>query len=194
VLLVDNHDSFTFNLVDALACAGADVRVFRNTAPAGDLLDLAERGRGLIFLSPGPGGPKDAGCCLELVARARGRVPLVGICLGHQAIAHVAGAPVDRAPAPVHGKATCIEHDGLGPFRGVPNPTRVGRYHSLAVGALPSDVHVHARADGVVMAISRPAALQVGLQFHPESILTEHGAQMVDNLLADAAATWDSRP
>lgn len=193
VLLVDNHDSFTFNLVDMFAGAGAEVRVFRNTAGAGALMELAIRARALLLLSPGPGTPEEAGCCLELVDLARGHVPLAGVCLGHQAIAKGAGAAVVRAPAPVHGKATLIEHDGTGPMRGVPSPTRVGRYHSLAVGPLPDDVHVHAWADGVPMAISRPAALQIGLQFHPESILTEHGATMVANLLAEAGAAWDAR-
>ena len=139
-------------------------------------------------MRPKPGGPEEAGCCLLLIDLARGRVPLVGICLGHQAIAHAAGANVARVSLPVHGKTTLIDHDGTGPFRGVPSPTRVGRYHSLGVGALPAPFHVHARADGVAMAFSVPDALQVGLQFHPESILTPDGDRMLRNVLDDAEA------
>ena len=183
VLLIDNLDSFTFNLVESLKRLGAKVRVLRNSVSAADALTLAERDGATIMLSPGPGGPRDAGCCLELIARAKGHVPLIGICLGHQAIAEEAGATVNRAPEPVHGKATLIDHDGAGPFGGLPTPLRVARYHSLAVSDLPSRFTVHARAERTIMAFSDPVARQAGVQFHPESILTTHGDAMLANLL-----------
>jgi anthranilate synthase/aminodeoxychorismate synthase-like glutamine amidotransferase len=183
VLLIDNLDSFTFNLVESLKRLGTRVRVLRNSVPAADALAQAERAGAAIMLSPGPGGPRDAGCCLDLIALAKGRVPVVGICLGHQAIAEEAGATVARAPAPVHGKATTIDHDGEGPFAGLPSPLRVARYHSLAVRDLPDRFTVHATAEGTVMAFSDRQARQAGLQFHPESILTTHGDAMLANLL-----------
>jgi anthranilate synthase/aminodeoxychorismate synthase-like glutamine amidotransferase len=183
VLLIDNLDSFTFNLVESLKRLGARVRVLRNSVVATDALAQAERDQATIMLSPGPGGPRDAGCCLELIAQAKGRVPVVGVCLGHQAIAEEAGAAVTRASEPVHGKATLIGHDGAGPFAGLPNPLRVARYHSLVVGRLPERFTVHAEADGAIMAFSDPQARQAGLQFHPESILTTHGDAMLANLL-----------
>lgn len=183
VLLIDNLDSFTFNLVESLKRLGARVRVLRNTVAAADALAQAERDGATLMLSPGPGGPRDAGCCLELIALAKGRVPVIGICLGHQAIAEEAGATVTRAPAPVHGKATLVDHDGAGPFDGLPSPLRVARYHSLSVRNLPPRFTVHAEADGMIMAFSDPAARQAGLQFHPESILTTHGDAMLANLL-----------
>jgi anthranilate synthase/aminodeoxychorismate synthase-like glutamine amidotransferase len=183
VLLIDNLDSFTFNLVESLKRLGARVRVLRNSVAAADALAQAERNGAAIMLSPGPGGPRDAGCCLELITLAKGRVPVIGICLGHQAIAEEAGATVARAPAPVHGKATAIDHDGAGPFAGLPSPLRVARYHSLAVRDLPERFTVHAAAEGTIMAFSDRQARQAGLQFHPESILTTHGDAMLANLL-----------
>jgi anthranilate synthase/aminodeoxychorismate synthase-like glutamine amidotransferase len=183
VLLIDNLDSFTFNLVESLKRLGARVRVLRNSVAAADALAQAELDRSAIMLSPGPGGPRDAGCCLQLIAEAKGRVPVIGICLGHQAIAQEAGATVARAPEPVHGKATLIGHDGAGPFAGLPSPLRVARYHSLAVRDLPSRFTVHSAVDGAIMAFSDPEARQAGLQFHPESILTTHGDAMLANLL-----------
>ncbi len=187
VLMIDNHDSFTFNLVDAFAVLGAQVRVLRNTVAAVDAFAQARSARALVVMSPGPGGPEDAGCCLALTALCRGVLPVLGVCLGHQVIAHEAGAPIVRAYAPFHGKAVELRHDGAGPFAGVPSPTTVGRYHSLAVRDLPRRFHVHARHQDVVMAFSDPAALQTGVQFHPESILTPDGARMLANILADAA-------
>jgi len=186
VLLIDNLDSFTFNLVESLQRLGSNVRVLRNTVPADVAVAQAEQAGASIMLSPGPGAPKDAGCCLELIALARGRVPVIGICLGHQAIVEEAGGTVARAADPVHGKATLLHHDGAGPFAGLPNPLRVARYHSLCTRNLPARFTVHGEADGMVMAFSDPLALQSGLQFHPESILTTHGDAMLRNLLVTA--------
>lgn len=182
VLLIDNFDSFTFNLVDCFRRQGSDVRVVRNTIAATDALALAEQAQALIVLSPGPGAPENAGCCLDLIGLAKGRVPVLGVCLGHQAIVQQAGGSVSRAPAPVHGKASLVEHDGAGPFAGLPNPLRVGRYHSLGTYEVPSRFTVHARIDGLAMAVSDEEAMQAGLQFHPESILTTHGERLLANI------------
>lgn len=184
VLMIDNFDSFTFNLVESLQRLGAAVRVVRNTIPAAEAFASAEAEDALILLSPGPGRPEGAGCCLELVALAKGRRPLVGICLGHQAIVLEAGGRVERAPTPVHGKGSLIDHDGKGPFAGLAGPVRVGRYHSLGARDVPARFTVHATADGMAMAISDADALQTGLQFHPESILTVEGDRILANLLA----------
>ena len=187
VLLIDNLDSFSFNLVEAFQRLGCTVRTFRNAIPAAEALAMAEASDALIVLSPGPGSPDDAGCCLELVALAQGRVPLLGVCLGHQAIVQQAGGRVDRADAPVHGKSHMIDHDGAGLFAGLSGPLRIGRYHSLCTRNLPARFTIHAEIDGMAMAISDADARQTGLQFHPESILTTQGDQMLANILADAA-------
>jgi anthranilate synthase/aminodeoxychorismate synthase-like glutamine amidotransferase len=188
ILMIDNFDSFTFNLVEALERLGASVRVVRNTIPAAEALARAEARDALILLSPGPGRPEQAGCCLDLVRLAKGRAPLLGICLGHQAIVLEAGGRVERAPAPVHGKGTLVDHDGTGPFAGLAGPVRVGRYHSLCTRDVPPRFTVHAEADGVAMAISDARARQVGLQFHPESILTADGDRIMANVLRLLAA------
>lgn len=183
VLLIDNFDSFTFNLVDCFRRQGSDVRVVRNTIATMDAMAMAEQARALIVLSPGPGAPANAGCCLDLIGLAKGRLPLLGVCLGHQAIVQQAGGFVRRAPKPVHGKASLVEHDGAGPFAGLPNPLRVGRYHSLGTYEMPSRITVHATIDGLAMAVSDEEAMQVGLQFHPESILTTHGERLLANII-----------
>jgi anthranilate synthase component 2 len=190
VLMIDNFDSFTFNLVESFQRLGCVVKVLRNDADPHEALSMAIGARSLIALSPGPGKPSDAGCCLELVALARARVPLLGICLGHQAIVEEAGGRVVRAPMPVHGKATRLEHDGSGPFRGLPSPLHVGRYHSLCTRDVPRRFRVHAAIDGMAMAISDLEALQTGLQFHPESVLTRGGDAMLGNILGEAQAHW----
>lgn len=184
ILLVDNFDSFTFNLVDALERAGTAVQVVRNTASASDVIARAERADAAILISPGPGGPGDAGCTMEVIASAKGRLPLIGICLGHQAIVAEAGGHVERAPVPVHGKACRLEHRGEGAFAGLPNPLAVGRYHSLVTRGVPERLSVDATSEGLVMAVSDRSARQIGLQFHPESILTPRGDRMIANLLA----------
>lgn len=184
ILLVDNLDSFTFNLVDALERAGAAVRVIRNSASAADVIAWAERGGAAILISPGPGSPRDAGCSMEVIASAKGRIPLIGVCLGHQGIVAEAGGRVDSAPAPVHGKACRLEHWGEGAFVGLPSPLAVGRYHSLVARDVPERLKVDGTSEGLVMAVRDPTARQIGLQFHPESILTPRGDRMIANLLA----------
>ncbi|HET7815958.1 MAG TPA: aminodeoxychorismate/anthranilate synthase component II [Sphingomicrobium sp.] len=183
VLMVDNHDSFTFNIVEALQRLGATVRTVRNEIPARDAFDQALETDAMILVSPGPGRPEDAGCCIELIGLAKGRVPLFGVCLGQQAMVLEAGGEVVRAPDAVHGKASLLEHDGTGPFAGVPNPIRIGRYHSLCTPDPPARFRVHAAIDGMAMAISDVEARQVGVQFHPESVLTPVGQRILDNVL-----------
>ena len=184
VLLIDNLDSFTFNLVESLERLGARVTVRRNRVAAAEALAEAEANGAILMISPGPGSPATAGCILELIALAKGRVPVIGICLGHQAIVEEAGGTVTRADLPVHGKSMLLDHDGAGPFAGIDSPARVGRYHSLCTRDLPDRFTIHAETAGMVMAFSDPVALQAGLQFHPESILTTHGDAMLGNLLA----------
>ena len=184
VLMIDNLDSFTFNLVEAMQRLGAKVRVLRNSVSARAALAEAEASGASILLSPGPGAPEDAGCCLDLIALAKGKVQLAGICLGHQAIVKEAGGTVERSPEPVHGKSSLIAHDGAGPFAGIEGPVQIGRYHSLCTRNLPDRFRVHAEIDGMAMAISDPQAKQAGLQFHPESILTPAGNRILANLLA----------
>ena len=186
ILLIDNRDSFTFSLAEACRVAGAEVEVTRNTVAAADALNRALRFGATIMLSPGPGGPDDAGCCLELIALAERRVPLIGICLGHQAIVQHAGGSVVRAHEPCHGKCSEIRHDGRGAFAGLPSPMRVGRYHSLCtpLNSIPERLHVDAALDGMAMAVRDDEAAHLGLQFHPESILTPLGGRLTRNMLA----------
>jgi anthranilate synthase component 2 len=183
ILMVDNHDSFTFNIVEALERLGASVRTVRNEITAQDALEQARQANATILISPGPGRPADAGCSMDLVRLANGKVPLFGVCLGHQAMVLEAGGEVVRAPEPVHGKASLLNHDATGPFAGVPNPVKIGRYHSLCTPNPPARFHVHAAIDGMAMAISDKAAKQVGVQFHPESVLTPGGQQILANVL-----------
>jgi anthranilate synthase/aminodeoxychorismate synthase-like glutamine amidotransferase len=183
VLLIDNLDSFTFNLVESLERIGVTVHVRRNSIAAADALAEAQALGAILMISPGPGTPQSSGCCMELIALAKGRMPLIGICLGHQAIVAEAGGTVTRAPDPVHGKSLLLPHDGAGPFSGLASPARVARYHSLCTRDLPLRFTVHAAFDGMAMAFSDAAALQAGLQFHPESILTTHGDAMLITLM-----------
>ena len=184
VVFLDNVDSFTYNLVDEFARRGAEVLVYRNDVPAERVLEAATAaGPRLLVVSPGPGAPSCAGSCLEVVARALGRVPLFGVCLGHQALVQVLGGTVERAPAPVHGKASWVHHRPSPLFAGVPNPMPVGRYHSLIATRLPADLEAIALADGLVMAASHRRLPAFGVQFHPESVLTASGGQLIDNVI-----------
>jgi anthranilate synthase/aminodeoxychorismate synthase-like glutamine amidotransferase len=188
ILLIDNLDSFSFNLVESFQRLGCTGQTLRNSVSASEAFEIALERKAVIVLSPGPGKPEDAGCCMELIALAKGRVPVLGICLGHQAIVKEAGGSVCRAPEPVHGKTSLLEHDGRGAFEGLPNPVRVGRYHSLCTRQLPNRFVIHAQIDGMAMGISDPDAMQTGIQFHPESILTTHGDRMLANVLDQAFA------
>ena len=183
ILMIDNLDSFTFNLVESFQWLGCEVQVLRHSVPAADALARAQKMESLIVLSPGPGTPDEAGCCLELIGLAKGKVPLLGVCLGHQAMVQQAGGEVSRAPEPVHGKSIVVAHDGAGPFAGIDGPVHIGSYHSLCKRNQPANFRVHAAVEGMAMAISDEAALQTGLQFHPESILTPHGDRMLRNII-----------
>ncbi|MCJ8191132.1 anthranilate synthase component II [Sphingomicrobium aestuariivivum] len=189
--VIDNRDSFTFNLVDALAVAGAEMQVLRNSISAEKALESANGGA--LLLGPGPGDPASAGCCLDLCVKARGIVPLIGICLGHQAIVEAAGGRVRRAAAPAHAETARLAHRGDGVLAGLPDPLIVGRYHSLCtpVSDLPARFAVDAEHGGMAMAVRDEAGLQLGLQFHPESILTPRGDRLVANMLAWAKACLD---
>ena len=187
VLLIDNYDSFTFNLVQRLGELGADVEVVRNDALSAEEI-LARKPERLV-LSPGPCTPTEAGVCLELIDRVRSLsrpLPLLGVCLGHQSIGQAFGARVIRAREPVHGKAEEIVHDSTTLFRGMPKTFKAGRYHSLVVEekSLPKTVKVSARTkDGIVMAIRHVKLPLFGVQFHPESILTPDGQTLLANFL-----------
>ncbi len=185
ILLIDNYDSFTFNLVHYLGELGETCDVRRNDALSPrDALALEPDA---IVLSPGPCSPNEAGICCALIAEAAGRVPVFGVCLGHQAIGQVFGAEVVRAPAPMHGKVSPVEHDGSDVFEGLPSPFNATRYHSLTVrpDSLPETLVETARTvDGVVMGLRHRDWPIFGVQFHPESIASEHGHAILANFLA----------
>lgn len=185
IVFIDNFDSFTWNLVDEFARRGAEVEVWRNSVPARHALERAQDApRSLLVLSPGPGAPAAAGCCIDLVRRAADAgIPLFGVCLGHQAMVEAFGGVVSSAGEVVHGKTSRVRHEGGVLFEGVPTPFPVGRYHSLAATVLPQSLAQIAGTDTVVMAVAHRTAPQFGVQFHPESILTPEGGRIIDNVM-----------
>lgn len=185
VVFVDNVDSFTHNLVDEFARRDLAVEVWRNTTAVDRVLARARGLRpSLIVISPGPGHPREAVRCFELIERAAGEIPIFGVCLGHQIIVEAFGGAVERAPQLLHGKTSSIVHEGGMLFDGIPSPVRVGRYHSLAASRVPPALRVTARADdGTVMAVEHIDQPIAGVQFHPESILTVEGSLLIDNVL-----------
>ncbi len=185
VLVVDNYDSFTFNLVQYLGELGADPIVLRNDAlTPEDALDLSPD---RLVISPGPGHPEDAGYSVEYVEKLGSHVPTLGVCLGHQAVAVAFGGMVGRAPEPRHGKTSSITHDGKGVFKDLPNPFLATRYHSLAVLELPNVFEVSAHSeDGVIQAIRHRELPITGVQFHPESVMTTSGQDLLANFLSPA--------
>jgi anthranilate synthase component 2 len=191
IILIDNYDSFTFNLVHYLGTLGADVVVHRNDKISVDeVMALGPQG---IVLSPGPCTPNEAGICLELIEKASGTIPILGVCLGHQAIGQALGGKVIRAPHMVHGKLSRITHDASGVFRGINGPFNATRYHSLVVerASIPRALKVNAEtSDGLVMGMAHESLPLHGLQFHPESIASEHGHLMLRNFL-ELAAVWN---
>lgn len=194
IFVIDNFDSFTYNLVQYLQIAGAAVEVRRNNAVS--LQEIQSMQPDGILLSPGPCTPNESGVCLDIIAAALGgelgRIPIFGVCLGHQAIAHQMGSVVDRAPRVRHGKSSPIRHDGKGVFRGIPNPFNAIRYHSLAIdpSTLKEEYEITATAedDGVIMGIRHRSLPIEGVQFHPESVLTEFGQQLIQNFVDDTRA------
>ncbi|OAT78408.1 anthranilate synthase component II [Mangrovibacter phragmitis] len=185
ILLLDNVDSFTYNLVDQLRANGHHVVIYRNQVPADTIIArLAELTNPILMLSPGPGAPSEAGCMPELLQRMRGELPIIGICLGHQAIVEAYGGYVGQAGEILHGKASSIEHDGMAMFHDLPNPLPVARYHSLVGSKIPATLTVSASYAGMVMAVRHDTDRVCGFQFHPESILTTQGARLLEQTLA----------
>ena len=184
VVVIDNYDSFTWNLVQALYGEGREVIVRRNDAVDADSLERLAPTH--VVISPGPGRPEDAGATCAIVERWSGRVPVLGVCLGHQAIAHVLGGRVERAPRVVHGQASRVYHDGRSLYSGVSNPLQAGRYHSLIVSEreLPPDLEGSAyTSEGEIMGLRVAGTRTEGVQFHPESILTADGPRLIANFL-----------
>ena len=191
IILIDNYDSFTFNLFHYLGSLGADVVVHRNDKTSASDVIAAEPEA--IVLSPGPRTPNVAGICLELIGKAARTIPILGVCLGHQAIGQAFGGNVVRA-SPVHGKVFEIKHTGTGMFRGIKGPLRATRYHSLVVerSSLPRELTVTAETDGLLMGLAHTSLPVHGVQFHPESIASEHGHLMLKNFL-DLAVAWNAK-
>ena len=192
VLLIDNYDSFTYNLVQAFLVLGAKVDVYRN-----DQLTVAEAQQlpaTHLVISPGPGRPDDAGVSLDMIAAFAGKLPVLGVCLGHQTLVQQCGGEIIAAQRLMHGKTSLIEHDGAGLFAGLSQPCEVGRYHSLAANSasLPAVLEVTARTDdGEIMGVRHCELPLVGVQFHPESVLTPEGDQLLANFLAMRVNTAD---
>lgn len=189
VLLIDNYDSFTYNLVHYFETLGADMKIVRNdAATAEELFAMSPKA---VVISPGPSSPKNAGVCVDFIKKYAGKVPIFGVCLGMQSIGYAFGADIVLARRTMHGKTSMVTHDSTGVFRGMPNPIEVVRYHSLAVAenTLPKCLRVTARAeDGEVMGIRHTDFLVEGVQFHPESIMTFGGKRMLENFVLEAKA------
>ncbi len=189
VLVIDNYDSFVYNLVQELGELGANPVVLRNDAIT--VAEIAADLPDLIVISPGPGRPASAGISRDIISELTGHLPILGVCLGHQCIGEVFGGEVVKAPTLMHGKSSAIEHDGKGLFAGVPSPMIANRYHSLVVdpASVPDVLEVSARtADGIIMGLKHRSAPTFGLQFHPESILSPDGPKLLENFLALARA------
>jgi anthranilate synthase component 2 len=186
ILLLDNYDSFTYNLVHYLGELGAEVAVHRNDHIS--VAEILKRKPDGIVISPGPGNPQESGICLELIKQASGIIPILGVCLGHQAIGEAFGGKVMRAPKPMHGKVSSIYHEGTGVFKGLPIPFNATRYHSLIVdrASLPECLEVTAVTadDGLIMGLAHKTHKTHGVQFHPESIASEYGHELLKNFLS----------
>ena len=185
LLVIDNYDSFTYNLVQYLGELGADMKIFRNDEVSVDEIETELKPE-RILISPGPGTPDTAGITLGVLERFADKLPILGVCLGHQAIGQHFGGKVVRAPEPVHGKPVEVSHDGRGIFEDVPDKFEAGRYHSLIVEreTLPESLEISATSpDGLIMAMRHKTLKVEGVQFHPESILTGHGKRMLRNFL-----------
>ncbi|WP_114009009.1 anthranilate synthase component II [Cohaesibacter intestini] len=186
ILILDNYDSFVFNLARYCEELGEQVAIYRNDALS--LHDIARLDPDGILLSPGPGRPEDGGIMIDLIKSFSGRIPILGICLGHQAIGAAFGGTITHAAEPMHGRSSQISHDGNGLFANLPNPLRVGRYHSLVVApdTVPDMLRITARSKaGEIMALSHRTHQTHGLQFHPESILTDHGHDLLKHFLEE---------
>ncbi len=186
ILFIDNFDSFTYNLVDEFVKRGHSVLTYRNDVSLKQIGDVirSEKPK-MIVLSPGPGNPREAGICIELIKKFHAKVPILGICLGHQAIVEAFGGTVGRAGETLHGKTSLVFHDGTGLYRGVGNPFVAGRYHSLAAHKVPQCLEVTAKTEnGTIMGVRHKEHLVHGVQFHPESILTPEGGKIIENMVS----------
>ena len=181
VFLLDNFDSFTYNLVDQFRVMGVKVTVYRNDIDADFIINEMNHSElsPVLVLSPGPGTPSDAGCLVELVNKCRNNIPMLGICLGHQAIVQSFGGVIGLAPQTVHGKSSEIAHNDQGPFKGLINPMPVARYHSLMATTMPQGLNVLATTNDIVMSVMDDSQSIIGFQFHPESILTLGGEALL---------------
>ncbi|QBY05334.1 aminodeoxychorismate/anthranilate synthase component II [Thalassotalea sp. HSM 43] len=179
--MLDNLDSFTYNLVDEFKRLGYEPVIYRNNLDAQFIYDKMQQESDdvILVLSPGPGNPQNAGCLMALIDLCRGQYPILGICLGHQALVEHYGGKVDRAGEIVHGKASSIVHDGFGPFKGLPSPLPVARYHSLVATKMPDSLEVIAEYNELVMALAHQDDKVLGFQFHPESLLTSKGSVLL---------------
>ncbi|MCX9511857.1 aminodeoxychorismate/anthranilate synthase component II [Vibrio cholerae] len=184
ILFIDNFDSFTYNLVDQFRSLGHVVTIYRNNLSA-DVIEqeLQQLDNPVVVLSPGPGAPSEAGCMPDLLQRLKGKVPMIGICLGHQAIVEAYGGVVAGAGEIIHGKVSMMEHQNHAIYRGLPSPLSIARYHSLVATQVPSALTVTAEVNGLVMSVVNEADKVCGFQFHPESIMTTHGATLLANAI-----------
>lgn len=194
ILVIDNYDSFVYNLVQYLGALGTEPVVVRNDASVADMEEVQPKG---VVISPGPGRPEDAGNSIQAIKTFGGRVPVLGVCLGHQAIGEAFGGSVVRAERIMHGKTSLVFHDSSGVLTGLPNPFEATRYHSLVIdpGSIPEELEVTARtSDDVVMAVRHRLLPIEGVQFHPEAVLTAGGMQMMENFVESLAEATKSRP
>ncbi|MBS4172744.1 aminodeoxychorismate/anthranilate synthase component II [Bacillus sp. FJAT-49736] len=185
IIVIDNYDSFTYNLVQYVKQIGQEVLVIRNNELS--IADIEQLQPDFLLLSPGPGNPSNAGICLEAIRRFRGEIPILGVCLGHQAIAQAFGGTIKKAKQPMHGKQSMVYHDGKGLFQNIENPLKVTRYHSLVADelSLPTCLEISAKSeDGEIMGIRHKEYKVEGVQFHPESIMTEHGLALLANFFS----------
>ncbi len=184
ILLVDNFDSFSYNLVDEFEKRRCNVDVYRNNIPMSEMEKIIGRDRpNLIVISPGPASPKDAGISIPIVKRYAGEIPMFGVCLGYQSIIEAFGGKIEKAPETLHGKASSVSHDGQTIFRGLDNPLHVGRYHSLYASEIPDCFERSAEVGGINMAVRHREFNLEGVLFHPESILTTLGGKIIENVL-----------
>lgn len=187
IIFIDNFDSFSYNLVDELKVLGNNVMVFRNDVSVATIMEQAKKqsvtGKVIIMLSPGPSAPKDANNLLPIIKESLGKYPMLGICLGHQALGEVLGGKVVKAPVIVHGKSSMMQHTDKLCFKELPNPLKIARYHSLVVEDLPTDVEILAQYDGMCMSLYSEKYNVLGFQFHPESIMTTFGRNLLKNAI-----------
>ncbi|ELU4009627.1 aminodeoxychorismate/anthranilate synthase component II [Vibrio vulnificus] len=189
IVFIDNFDSFTYNLVDQFRSLGHQVKIYRNSIATETIVDAIEQlERPVVLLSPGPGAPSEAGCMPELIARVKGKVPVIGICLGHQSIVEAYGGTVAGAGEIIHGKVSMMEHQSHAIYQGLPSPLAIARYHSLVATHVPQTLTVTAEVNGLVMSVVNEEDKVCGFQFHPESIMTTQGATLLANAINWALA------